>query len=142
MKAPHLAAWTEARRLNARRYATLFRDAGLLERVVLPVEPQGSYHIYNQYVVRVPRRDELKAFLDARGIGNEIYYPVPFHLQPCFVSLGYARGAFPHAELAAEQTIALPIYSELSLDQQRTVVGAIAEFLGAGGHGAPAGSGR
>jgi len=142
VKAPHLAAWTEARRLNARRYATLFRDAGLLDRMVLPVEPQGSYHIYNQYVVRVPQRNELKAFLDARGIGNEIYYPVPFHLQPCFAGLGYARGAFPHAELAADQTIAIPIYSELSLDQQRTVVNAIAEFLGTNGVASPAGAGR
>ncbi|MEQ1728718.1 MAG: DegT/DnrJ/EryC1/StrS family aminotransferase [Vicinamibacterales bacterium] len=142
VKAPHLAAWTEARRLNARRYATLFRDAGLLDRMVLPVEPQGSYHIYNQYVVRVPRRNELKAFLDARGIGNEVYYPVPFHLQPCFAGLGYARGAFPHAELAADQTIAIPIYSELSLDQQRTVVNAIAQFLGTNGVASPPGAGR
>lgn len=142
VKAPHLAAWTEARRLNARRYATLFREAGLLDRLVLPVEPEGSYHIYNQFVLRVSRRNELKAFLDARGIGNEIYYPVPFHLQPCFASLGYARGAFPHAELAADQTIAIPIYSELSIEQQRTVVGAIAEFLGANGHPTPAGPGR
>ncbi len=142
VKAPHLAAWTEARRLNARRYIALFREAGLPERVLLPVEPQGSYHIYNQFVLRVPHRNKLKAFLDQRGIGNEIYYPVPFHLQPCFASLGYARGAFPHAELAADQTIAIPIYAELSLDQQRTVVGAIAEFLGAGGHPSSAGTGR
>ncbi len=142
VKAPHLAAWTEARRLNARRYATLFREAGLLDRLVLPVEPEGSYHVYNQFVLRVSRRNELKAFLDARGIGNEIYYPVPFHLQPCFASLGYVRGAFPHAELAADQTIAIPIYSELSIEQQRTVVGAIAEFLGANGQPAPAGPGR
>jgi dTDP-4-amino-4,6-dideoxygalactose transaminase len=90
----------------------------------------------------VPERDRLKAFLDARQIGNEIYYPVPFHLQPCFATLGYARGAFPHAERAADETIAIPIYSELSIDQQRTVVDAIAEFLatttaappGASGH--------
>ena len=128
VKAPHLAAWTEARRLNASRYQTLFRDAGLLDRIVLPVQPEGLHHIFNQFVIRVRRRDELKAFLDARHIGNEIYYPVPFHLQPCFADLGYARGTFPHAERAAEQTIAIPIYSELSLDQQRTVVAAIAEF--------------
>jgi dTDP-4-amino-4,6-dideoxygalactose transaminase len=130
VKAPHLAAWTEARRLNASRYARLFRDAGLLDRVVLPVEPDGLRHIFNQFVLRVPRRDELKAFLDSRHIGNEVYYPVPFHLQPCFADLGYTRGAFPHAELAAEQTIAIPIYSELSLEQQQTVVAAIAEFVG------------
>jgi dTDP-4-amino-4,6-dideoxygalactose transaminase len=130
VKAPHLAAWTEARRLNAQRYVALFRDAGLAGRVVLPNEPSGLHHIFNQFVIRVPQRDALKAFLDARGIGNEIYYPVPFHLQPCFTSLGYQAGAFPHAERAALETIAIPIYSELSIEQQRTVVAAIAEFLG------------
>ena len=129
VKAPHLSAWTEARRLNAQRYNALFRDAGLLDRVVLPVEPAGYRHIFNQFVIRVPQRDALKAFLDARRIGNEIYYPVPFHLQPCFADLGYARGAFPHAERAADETLAIPIYSELSLDQQRTVVSAIAGFI-------------
>jgi len=131
VKAPHLAAWTEARRLNAKRYATLFREAGLLDRLVLPVEPPGLHHIYNQFVIRVPHRDDLKAFLDDRGIGNEIYYPVPFHLQQCFADLGYARGAFPHAERAASQTIAIPIYSEISIEQQQAVVSAIAEFIGA-----------
>jgi dTDP-4-amino-4,6-dideoxygalactose transaminase len=142
VKAPHLEAWTEARRLNARRYATLFAEAGLLDRVTLPTAPEGYRHIFNQFVIRVPERDRLKAFLDARQIGNEIYYPVPFHLQPCFATLGYARGAFPHAERAADETIAIPIYSELSIDQQRKVVDAIAEFLatttaappGASGH--------
>lgn len=129
VKAPHLEAWTEARRLNATRYAALFAEAGLQDRVVLPTTPAGFRHIFNQFVIRVPRRDALKAFLDSRGIGNEVYYPVPFHLQPCFASLGYTRGAFPHAEEAAAQTIAIPIYSELSLEQQRTVVSAIAEFL-------------
>ncbi|MFT3828056.1 MAG: DegT/DnrJ/EryC1/StrS family aminotransferase [Chitinophagaceae bacterium] len=138
VKAPHLAAWTEARRLNAKRYAQLFRDAGLLDRIVLPVQPEGLYHIFNQFVIRVPRRNELKAFLDARHIGNEIYYPVPFHLQPCFVDLGYTRGAFPHAEQAAEQTIALPIYSELSIEQQRTVVDAIGGFIASIGDDGPA----
>jgi len=131
VKAPHLAAWTEARRLNAKRYATLFREAGLLDRLVLPVEPPGLHHIYNQFVIRVPHRDDLKAFLDGRGIGNEIYYPVPFHLQQCFADLGYVRGTFPHAERAASQTIAIPIYSEISIEQQQAVVSAIAEFIGA-----------
>ena len=129
VKAPHLDAWTEARRLNAARYAQLFREAGLLDHVVLPSEPAGHRHIYNQFVVRVPHRDRLKQALDAQRIGNEIYYPVPFHLQPCFEGLGYGRGAFPHAEGAADQTIALPIYSELSIEQQRTVVSAIGAFL-------------
>jgi dTDP-4-amino-4,6-dideoxygalactose transaminase len=129
VKAPHLAAWTEARRVNASRYARLFRDAGLAERVVLPVEPTGYRHIFNQFVIRTADRDGLKAHLDARGIGNEIYYPVPFHLQPCFAHLGYRPGDFPVAERAARDSLAIPIYSELTLQQQQTVVGAIAEFL-------------
>ncbi len=136
VKAPHLSAWTEARRLNASRYVALFREAGLLGRVVLPTEPAGLRHIFNQFVIRVPERDALKAALDAAGIGNEVYYPVPFHLQPCFEPLGYARGAFPHAERAAHETIAIPIYSELSIEQQRAVVGAVAAFVG----GRPAGA--
>jgi dTDP-4-amino-4,6-dideoxygalactose transaminase len=129
VKARHLDGWTEARRANAARYATLFDEAGLLDRVVLPMEPAGMRHIYNQFVVRAPERDRLKAWLDDRGIGNEIYYPVPFHLQPCFSSLGYAQGDFPHAERAANETIAIPIYSELSLEQQRAVVSAIGAFI-------------
>ena len=129
VKAPHLAAWTEARRMNAARYARLFRDAGLLDRVVLPVEPAGQRHIFNQFVIRVGDRDGLKAHLDARGIGNEIYYPVPFHLQPCFADLRYRAGDFPNAERAANESLAIPIYSELTLEQQRTVVDAIGEFL-------------
>ena len=136
VKAPHLAAWTEARRLNAKRYGQLFTDAGLRGRIVLPTQPDGLYHIFNQFVIRVPERNGLKAFLDARGIGNEIYYPVPFHLQPCFANLGHQRGAFPHAERAADQTIAIPIYSELSIEQQQTVVGAVAEFIAGLGEGA------
>jgi dTDP-4-amino-4,6-dideoxygalactose transaminase len=129
VKAPHLAAWTEARRVNASRYARLFRDAGLAERVVLPVEPTGYRHIFNQFVIRTADRDGLKAHLDDRGIGNEIYYPVPFHLQPCFAHLGYRPGDFPVAERAARESLAIPIYSELTLPQQQTVVDAIAEFL-------------
>jgi len=87
--------------------------------------------VKNQFVIRVPHRDDLKRFLDSRGIGNEIYYPVPFHLQECFADLNYERGAFPHAEKAAAQTIAIPIYSEISTAQQQTVVSAIAEFIAA-----------
>lgn len=129
VKAPHLAAWTEARRRNAARYARMFREAGLLDRIVLPAEPPGARHVFNQYMVRVAERDRLKAHLDACGIGNEIYYPVPFHLQPCFADLGYQAGDFPHAERAARDTLAIPIYPELTDAQQQTVVDAIAEFL-------------
>jgi dTDP-4-amino-4,6-dideoxygalactose transaminase len=129
VKAPHLAAWSEARRVNASRYARLFRDAGLLDRAILPVEPPGHRHTFNQFVIRVSDRDGLKAHLDRRGIGNEIYYPVPFHLQPCFADLRYRVGDFPQAERAANESLAIPIYSELTVEQQQTVVEAIAEFL-------------
>src|SRR5207249_1980088 len=87
VKAPHLAAWTDARRANARRYDALFRDAGLADRLTLPSEPPYGHHIFNQYVIRTADRDALKRHLDDRGIGTEIYYPVPFHLQPCFADL-------------------------------------------------------
>jgi len=128
VKAPHLAAWTEARRMNAQRYVRLFHERGLQDRVTLPVEPAGLRHIFNQFVIRMADRDGLKAELDRRHIGNEIYYPVPFHLQPCFEYLGYRRGDFPVAERAANQSLAIPIYSELTLEQQQSIVDAIAEF--------------
>jgi dTDP-4-amino-4,6-dideoxygalactose transaminase len=129
VKAPHLEKWTEGRRANAARYRALFRDAGLLDRVTLPPEPADRWHIYNQFVIRTADRDGLRAHLDERGIGTEIYYPVPFHLQPCFTGLGHHRGDFPRAERAAAESLALPIYSELTAAQQEAVVGAIAEFV-------------
>jgi dTDP-4-amino-4,6-dideoxygalactose transaminase len=125
VKLPHLAGWTDARRANAERYNRLFADAGLADRLTLPVEPPGRRHIFNQYIVRVPDRDRVRAFLGSRGIGTEIYYPVPFHLQECFAPLGHARGDFPHAEAAADSTLALPIYGELTADQQAAVVDAL-----------------
>ena len=129
VKAPHLPAWTEGRRANAARYRRLFLAAGLDEAVTLPVEPADRTHIFNQFVIRTPDRDALKRHLDEQGIGNEIYYPVPFHLQPCFADLGYRRGAFPHAERAAEESLAIPIYGELTADQQQGVVSAIGQFV-------------
>jgi dTDP-4-amino-4,6-dideoxygalactose transaminase len=129
VKAPHLDAWTEGRRRNAANYRTLFHEAGLDNTIGLPSEPADRLHIYNQFVIRTPERDALKRHLDERGIGNEIYYPVPFHLQPCFADLGYARGAFPHAERAAAETLAIPIYGELTEAQQRTVVSTIEQFV-------------
>jgi len=128
VKAPHLAGWTERRRANADRYRTLFRDAGLLDRVSLPIEAPDRRHIYNQFVIRTSDRDGLKKHLDAAGIGNEIYYPVPFHQQPCFAYLGHKAGDFPKAERAAQDSLAIPIYSELTLAQQETVVNAVAAF--------------
>jgi dTDP-4-amino-4,6-dideoxygalactose transaminase len=134
VKAPHLPAWTEARRVNAARYRQLFEGADLDGCIVLPIEPAGCRHIYNQFAIRYANRgglnrDGLKRHLDQQRIGNEIYYPVPFHLQPCFADLGYRRGDFPHAERAAVQSLAIPIYSELNLDQQQSVVDAIAQFV-------------
>jgi dTDP-4-amino-4,6-dideoxygalactose transaminase len=128
VKLPRLPAWTAARRANAARYATLFEKAGLTEVVTLPIEPAGRSHIFNQFVIRAPRRDALRAHLESRGVGTEIYYPVPFHLQECFASLGHERGDFPEAEAAASEVLALPIYGELTADQQTAVVERIAEF--------------
>ncbi len=129
VKAPHLAAWTEARRRNAARYVELFHALGLDGIVGLPTEPSGYHHIYNQFVIRVPDRDGLRRHLDAAGIGTEVYYPVPFHQQECFADLGYKPGAFPHAEAAARDTLALPIYGELTVEQQEYVVETIETFV-------------
>jgi dTDP-4-amino-4,6-dideoxygalactose transaminase len=129
VKAPHLAGWTAARRENAKRYGRLFHDAGLGSSITLPVEPVERHHIFNQFVIRAARRDELRAHLTASGIGTEVYYPVPLHLQPCFGYLGHRRGEFPQAERAAAESLALPIYPELTPAQQQAVAGAIAEFV-------------
>jgi dTDP-4-amino-4,6-dideoxygalactose transaminase len=129
VKAPHLAAWSHARRRNAEKYRCLFREANLEGRVTLPAEAPDRRHVFNQFVIRTAERDALKRHLDAQGIGNEVYYPLPFHLQPCFANLGYRRGDFPQAEAAANTSLALPIYGELTSDQQQAVVGAIAEFI-------------
>jgi dTDP-4-amino-4,6-dideoxygalactose transaminase len=129
VKLPHLAGWTEARRRNAARYDELFADAGLTGRVTLPVASPHCRHIFNQYVIRVPRRDAVKAHLESRQVGCAIYYPVPFHEQACFAYLGYRTGQFPHAELAARETLALPIYGELTAEQQHYVVAVLADAL-------------
>ena len=130
VKARHLAGWTEARRRNADRYRALFAGRPRLP-VALPAEAPGNYHIYNQFVIRVPDRDGLRAHLTEAGVGTEIYYPVPFHLQACFADLGHRRGQFPAAEAAADGSLALPIYGELSEDQQAVVVEAIADYYAA-----------
>ena len=129
VKLPYLAQWTDMRRANATRYRELFASANLDGRVGLPVEPEGYHHIFNQFVVRVPDRDRVRAYLTQQGIGTEIYYPVPFHLQECFASLGHRRGDFPEAEAAADSTLALPIYGELTAAQQKAVVTAISDAL-------------
>jgi dTDP-4-amino-4,6-dideoxygalactose transaminase len=129
VKLPHLDRWTSMRQENAKRYSTLFESAGLTDRIVLPVIPANRRHIFNQFVIRVPERSRVRRLLEDRGIGTEIYYPVPFHLQECFASLGYRRGEFPHAEAAADSVLALPIYSELTPEQQGAVVAALADAV-------------
>jgi dTDP-4-amino-4,6-dideoxygalactose transaminase len=137
VKLPHLEQWTAMRQENASRYVDLFRASGLDDRVKLPVESAGCTHIYNQFVVHVPDRDNVRARMTERGIGTEIYYPVPFHLQECFAHLGYREGDFPRAERAARETLALPIYGELTSDQQSAVVDALVEAVSASGEHQP-----
>ena len=129
VKLPHLDAWTQARQRNAERYDAMFADARLTDMIRLPVRASDSTHIFHQYVIRTPERDRLRAFLQDRGVGTEVYYPVPLHLQPCFRGLGQSAGAFPRAEAAATEVLALPIYGELTEIQQEWVVEAIREFF-------------
>ena len=129
VKAPHLKDWTGGRRANAARYRTLFQAAGLDAAITLPAEPADRSHIFNQFVIRTPERDALKRHLDEQKIGNEIYYPVPFHQQPCFANLGHRPGDFPHAERAARESLAIPVYGEMTAAQQETVVSAIGQFV-------------
>jgi dTDP-4-amino-4,6-dideoxygalactose transaminase len=110
VKLKHLDAWTAARQRNAAYYSAAFEKAGLAPRVRTPRLAARGRHIFNQYVIRAERRDALRAALTERGIGTEIYYPVPLHLQQCFAYLGYAPGDFPESERAAGETLALPIY--------------------------------
>lgn len=124
-KLPHLELWAAARRANAARYDARLADAA--PRVRTPVRLAINEHVFNQYTIRAPRRDELKAHLDARGVGNSIYYPVPLHLQPCFTPLGYRSGDLPESERAAGEVLSLPIYPELTTDQIDEVVESIAE---------------
>lgn len=128
VKLPHLASWTAKRRVNAARYRALFAAAKLPADFILPTDAPG--HIYNQFVVRAPRRDALRDALAKAGVGTEIYYPGPLHLQACFAELAYERGSMPHAERACAEVLALPIYPELTEAQQAEVVGAIAKFYG------------
>jgi dTDP-4-amino-4,6-dideoxygalactose transaminase len=129
VKLKYLDRWTEGRRRNADRYRALFREAKLGPPFVsLPQEQKGFTHIYNQFVIRAQRRDALREHLLKKEIGSEIYYPIPLHLQECYRSLGYRPGDLPESERAAGEVLALPIYPELTLNQQRQVARAIAEF--------------
>jgi dTDP-4-amino-4,6-dideoxygalactose transaminase len=126
-KLPHLEAWSAARRNNAELYNQAFAD---LDGVRTPVIDPKNVSIYNQYTLRAERRDELQAFLKARGIGNSVYYPLPLHLQPCFAYLGYEDGDFPESERAAKEVVSLPVYPELSDSQRDEVVSTVRAFYG------------
>jgi dTDP-4-amino-4,6-dideoxygalactose transaminase len=133
-KLPYLDQWTMARQRNAKRYDELFTRTGITTMpggrgpLVLPATVTDR-HIFNQYVIRVPYRDELKAALQAKGIGTEIYYPVPMHLQECFAYLGHRTGAFPESERAAKETLAIPVHPEISNAQAEYVVACVHEFF-------------
>jgi len=128
VKLKYLEEWTKGRQRNAARYDVLFKDAGLLDRVALPEATAENRHVYNQYVIRAPKRDQLRTFLQEQDVGTEIYYPSPLHLQACYKDLGYREGSFPQAERAARETLALPIFAELTADQQAYVVESIKKF--------------
>jgi dTDP-4-amino-4,6-dideoxygalactose transaminase len=128
VKLKYLDQWAEGRRRNAERYRELFAQEKLANRVILPPTVSGNFHVYNQFTVRVPKRDELRAFLKEKGVGTEVYYPLPMHLQNCYRDLGHQKGAFPVSEQAAEEVMSLPIYAELTEPQLSYVVEMIAEF--------------
>jgi dTDP-4-amino-4,6-dideoxygalactose transaminase len=134
VKLPYLDSWSAARRNVADIYREEFTRRGLTSYVGLPVEPYRdsgltNHHIYHQFVIRTPRRDDLRDHLARREIGTAIYYPLGLHQQECFAYLGYREGALPETERAARETLALPIFPELTHDQQRYVVDAIADFF-------------
>jgi dTDP-4-amino-4,6-dideoxygalactose transaminase len=128
VKLRHLERWTDGRRRNAEIYRKLFAEQQLLSKVVLPIEPAGYKHIYNQFTIRVTQRDALKRHLQNSGIPTEIYYPHALHLQPAFSELGHRPGDFPEAERACAEVLSLPIYPELSMQHLRRVVSNIAAF--------------
>ena len=128
VKLRYLSEWAEARREHADYYRTLLAGHGLESEVRVPVEPANCYHVYNQFTIRVPKRDQLREHLAASGIPTEVYYPSPLHVQPAFTYLGYKQGQFPNAEAASREVVSLPIYPELTHDQQELIVDAIVRF--------------
>jgi dTDP-4-amino-4,6-dideoxygalactose transaminase len=136
VKLPHLDEWTTGRQRKAQQYELMFGDAGLGDQVELPFVRTTARHIFHQFVVRVRggKRDALREHLRECGVGADVYYPVPLHLQECFAYLGYKEGDFPIAELAAKETLALPVYPELTDEQQDYVVNTMAKFFEADRH--------
>lgn len=134
VKLPHLDGWSAARRSVADVYREEFIRVGLTDQITLPADPYRerglpNHHIYHQYVIRTSRRDALREHLTGKEIGTAIYYPLALHEQDCFGYLGYRAGDFPEAERAARETLALPMYPELTRDQQRYVAEAMADFF-------------
>jgi dTDP-4-amino-4,6-dideoxygalactose transaminase len=124
-KLPHLARWNEARQQNAARYNGAFSGH---PAICPPRTDPANDHIFHQYTIQVPQRDELQAHLKAKGVGHAIYYPLALHLQPCFAHLGYRRGSLPATEAAMDSVISLPIYPELTREQQDTVIETVTSF--------------
>src|SRR3954468_22900087 len=124
-KLPHLQRWNEARKRNASRYTAAFSGH---PAICPPAADPANDHIYHQYTLRVPQRDQLQAHLKAKGIGHSVYYPLALHLQPCFAYLGYQRGSLPVAEAAMDSVISLPIYPEMTERQQDAVIDAVQSF--------------
>jgi dTDP-4-amino-4,6-dideoxygalactose transaminase len=131
IKLEYLDSWAEARRANADYYDAAFADRGLVneEQLMTPWRHPNATHVFNQYVIRTPQRDALKAYLAERGVQTMIYYPSPLHLQPCFASLGHKEGEFPHAERACKEVLALPVYPELPREDHDYVIETIASFF-------------
>jgi dTDP-4-amino-4,6-dideoxygalactose transaminase len=125
VKMPFLQEWNEARRANAAEYSSRLAGTG----VVVPIEAEGCRHIYNQYTIRVPRRDQMIEFLKSKGVATEIYYPVPLHAQECYAELGYGKGSLPESEKAAREVVSLPIFPELTGEELAYVVECIGEFV-------------
>jgi dTDP-4-amino-4,6-dideoxygalactose transaminase len=131
VKLKHLESWHAARRAHAAFYDRAFQDSAVrIPRAVYAGHTLTNPHIYNQYVVRVPERDRMRAALQQAGIGCDIYYPMPMHLQPCFRDLGYRAGDFPESEQAAREVLALPIYPELTNAMQQAVVDEVLKAIG------------
>ncbi|HEV2863481.1 MAG TPA: DegT/DnrJ/EryC1/StrS family aminotransferase [Pyrinomonadaceae bacterium] len=133
VKLARLDGWSEARRDRAALYARLLEEAGLTEFLTPPFVREDARHIFHQYVVRVrppASRDRLAEHLKSNGVGTKVYYPVPLHLQPCFADLGYRAGEFPESERAAQETLALPMFPELTREQQHYVVETLRDFFG------------
>jgi dTDP-4-amino-4,6-dideoxygalactose transaminase len=124
-KLPHLSRWTEARKRHAARYNTAFTGH---PEICPPKTDPSNDHVFHQYTIRVPRRDELKSHLKSKGIGHSVYYPLALHLQPCFASLGYRPGSMPAAEQATDSVISLPVYPEMTDQQQDAVIEAVLSF--------------